>query len=75
MTQVVGFAKPEEARFLAVVTRCGCDPATFDSLGRAPHTLLGQPCPNPAEVSDLGTVAYWHRSRLRRWAWALTHLK
>lgn len=24
---------------------------------------------------DLGTVAYWHRNPLRRWAWRLTHRK
>ncbi len=23
------------------------------------------------DVEDLGVVAYWHRRRLKRWAWAL----
>lgn len=23
-------------------------------------------------VEDLGTIAYWHRNPLRRWAWKLT---
>jgi hypothetical protein len=31
-------------------------------------------CPNPKSVTDLGTVAYWHRNPLRVLAWRVGRL-
>jgi hypothetical protein len=50
----------------AVITRCGCPGR---GIGEGPHP--GVVCPNPASVTDLGTVAYWHRNPLRVLAWML----
>ena len=50
-----------QATVEAVVVRCTCgDPASH----------VGQLCPF-GRREDLGVVAYYHRSRLRRWAWRL----
>jgi plasmid stabilization system protein ParE len=63
----------KQAWIEAVVTRCGCDPATFNELGQAPHTLLNQPCPIPRAVEDRGVVAYYHRNPLKRLTWRILH--
>lgn len=52
--------KARESGITAVVTRCGCG---------APAAHAGLPCPRPRASENLGTIAYWHRNPLRRWAW------
>jgi hypothetical protein len=52
-----------------VITRCGCPGR---GVGAGPHP--GVVCPNPKSVTDLGTVAYWHRNPLRVLAWRVGRL-
>jgi hypothetical protein len=52
-----------EISFAAHVHRCRCgDPLS--------HAREQRPCPL-AESSDLGVIAYWSKSLLKRWAWEL----
>lgn len=51
----------QEASIQAVVIRCTCG---------APESHFGAVCPRGAST-DLGTVSYWHRNPLKRWAFAL----
>ena len=49
----------KQAAVEAVVVRCGCgDP---DS-----HSKLNRPCPNPRQVENKGTIAYYHRNPIIR---------
>lgn len=43
----------------AAVVRCGCGD---------PLSHRGQICPKPRSTEELGTVAYWSRNPLSRWA-------
>lgn len=59
----------QEVSVTQTVIRCGCSEA---ARARADwHAWRGLPCPNPRELEELGTVAYWHRNPLRRFAWRL----
>lgn len=53
-----------EAEVSLVVNRCTCDPEKMDHPG--------EPCPN-GRLEDLGVVAYYSQSRLKRWSWAIRH--
>jgi len=55
----------------ATVIRCTCTGAQRAEPDW--HGLRGDPCPH-GSVRDLGRIAFWHRSRLRRWAWRIGQL-
>ena len=54
----IGVISSHHVVVTATIQRCGCDPATFDENGYAPHAVEsmrtgeGVPCPNPRMVEE-----------------------
>lgn len=59
-TEVTAEVPAEQAWIQATVIRCTCDGSSH----------VGEPCPT-GRLVPLGTISYYHKNPIRRWAWAV----